>query len=76
MFDKILREKLLPSELIIKDFVKGEPECNYENYLLEIVNKSSFFREKSEEENFVSPQIESNGECDCNSKNIKWILNI
>lgn len=71
MIDKTLREELLQSELIIKGFVKGESKCNYENYLLEMVNKSSFFLEKSEGENFTSPQTESNGECDCNSKKYK-----
>lgn len=43
MYDKSLRLTLLPAELIVKNFVKGEEKCNYECYLLELVNKSSFF---------------------------------
>lgn len=67
MIDGNLREKILPPELTIKDFIKGEKQCNYEVYLLEFVNKSSFFRNKSNGENYIKPQSESNGECDCNS---------
>ena len=42
--DKDLCCDILPATLINKNFVEGEPECNYELYLLELVNESMWFR--------------------------------
>lgn len=35
MYDKTLVAHLLPPEMIIKNFIQGDPDCNYEKYLLE-----------------------------------------
>ena len=67
MIDKSLRAILLPAPLIIKNFVKGEKQCNYEKYLLEFINKSEFFLKKSNGEYYSAPESEANGEYDCNS---------
>lgn len=65
MNDTTLAAHLLPPELIIKNFIHGEPDCNYEKFLLEFVNNSDFFRKKSELQLYRPPFSESNGECDC-----------
>ena len=65
MYDKSLRLHLLPSELIVKGFVKGEEQCNYECYLLELVNQSSFFVSLSHGQSYSAPESEARGECDC-----------
>lgn len=67
MFDNTLKATLLPAPLIIKNFVKGEKHCNYEEYLLEFVNKSSYFLSKSQGASYIAPKSESKRECDCNS---------
>ena len=65
MIDNTLTASLLPSELIIRNFIIGEPDCNYEKYMLEFINESSYFRNKSEDELYVSPNSEEKGQCDC-----------
>ena len=65
MIDQSLRAFLLPSEMIIKKFVKNEKNCNYEKYLLEFVNESPFFRNKSKGEIYEAPLKEDQGQCDC-----------
>lgn len=65
MIDQSLKASLLPSEMIIKKFIKNEMACNYENYLLEFVNESTFFRNKSKGEMYEAPLKEDQGQCDC-----------
>jgi hypothetical protein len=55
----------LDAVLIVKDFVKGDKNCNYENYLLELINESKYFSNKFNGKPFVKPFKEDNGECDC-----------
>lgn len=43
MMDLTMRAKLLPAPYIIKNFVGGEDNCNYEIYLLELLNSSAWF---------------------------------
>ena len=77
LYDKSLKDKLLSAELIRKDFIqtinknglKKDIDCNYEHYLIELVNHSNFFLKLSHGEHYVSPIRESNGECDCISDN-------
>ena len=65
MHDKSLIAHLLPSEMIIKNYIHGNPDCNYEKYLLEFVNASDFFRTKSNGDIYQSPESEESGQCDC-----------
>lgn len=65
MIDKSLILELLPSSLIIRDFVQGEAECNYEKYLLEFVNESFLFRSLAGGTRYIAPICETNSECDC-----------
>ena len=66
--DPRIKFKLLPPATIIKNFVDGEPDCNYENYLLELLNKSSHFKDTGQSP-FSKPLNENNGQCDAISKN-------
>lgn len=61
--------ELLPGALILKDSVKGDENCGYEQYLFEFINKSNYFKEKSNNKPYFRPVDESNGECDCISEN-------
>lgn len=65
MKDKTLKAHLLRSEFIIKNFINGETDCNYEKYMLEFINESTFFQTKSEGEVYKVPHSEEHGECDC-----------
>ncbi len=67
MIDMTMKAKLLPAPLIIKNFVDGDKNCNYENYLLELINVSKLFRDKSPC-GFHKSSSESNGECDAISE--------
>lgn len=77
MDSKDMKMSMLHAVFIIKDFICNEnnssykEEYNYEKYLLELINKSIYFREKSGFEEYTSPQSEDNGECDCISKKYK-----
>jgi len=70
MIDLTMRAKLLEAPLINKNFVQGEQKCNYEKYLLELVNKSLWFSEHFPG-GFVSPTSEANGECDAINENYR-----
>lgn len=63
--EKKLRYHLLPAQLLIKNSVIGEPCCNYELYMIELVNASIWFREKVNFKSFLRPESEAHGECDC-----------
>ena len=43
MIDPTMRIKVLPEYLIIHNFVKGVDYCNYEKYLIELLNNSNYF---------------------------------
>lgn len=59
--------KLLEAPCIIEGFVQGENDCNYEIYLLELLNHSKWFL-KRYPDGFNKPNSESNGECDAINK--------
>lgn len=61
--DSRINFRQLPPATIIKGFVEGESDCNYEIYLLELLNSSLYFREKGKSE-FHKPEDESSGQCD------------
>lgn len=67
--DSTLTVKLLPAHLICTNFIHGIGFCNYEKYLLEIVNASKYFRDKSKGKIYSAPIDEAHGECDCISDN-------
>ncbi len=60
-----MKLKMLEPVFVIKNYVYGDNNCNYEKYLLELVNESLFFREKSNYAVYLHPSTEDNGECDC-----------
>lgn len=68
VIDPTMKGTMLPAPLIITDFVHGEDKCNYELYLLELINTSKWFSEKYPG-GFQKPASESNGECDAINEN-------
>lgn len=67
IYDATLTPTLLPPELLIKKFVYNDPNCDYEKYLLEFINASAYFLEKSKGECYKKPLSEESAQCDCNS---------
>lgn len=63
---------ILHAVFINKNFIENEDKCSYEKYLLELVNNSIYFREKSNFEMYEPPESEAYGECDCNSSFYKF----
>ena len=66
--DPRIKYKFLPPATVIKNFVDGEEDCNYEKYLLELLNHSNYFEKKGKGE-YCHPPEESHGECDAISPN-------
>jgi len=64
MIDSALREKMLDAAFIIRDFVTGETNCNYELYLTELINNSDLFMHKSNGQLFEWQAEQAHGECD------------
>ena len=67
MIDPTMQAKLLQAPYIVHDFVVGEEACNYELYLLELLNHSNWFSERYPGV-FTRPCSESNGECDARNE--------
>lgn len=63
MLDDSMRISLLPEYLIVHDFVHGVENCNYEKYLIELLNNSKYFLDLGKSE-YYHPKNENNGECD------------
>lgn len=63
MNDFGLSIKRMPSSAIIKGFVKGAQNSNYEIYLLELLNNSDFFSNLGKSL-FHAPASEESGQCD------------
>ena len=63
MNESPLHFQLLEAPLIIRNYVAGDIACNYETYLSEIINASSWFSSVFSEP-FCPPSNESHGECD------------
>ena len=63
-----LEDYPLPPSTIITNFVEGESQCNYEIYLLELINESKYFKDKAKGA-YKRPNTENHGECDAISEN-------
>ena len=55
----------LHAGLVCDSFIKGIEPYRYEDYLVELINKSEFFLAKSGGEQYCRPASEAHGECDC-----------
>lgn len=66
-----LKIKPLHAIYVNKNFVPNEEACDYEKYLIELINDSIYFREKSKFQVYTRPISESCSECDCNSQSYK-----
>lgn len=58
--------QMLEPALIIKGFVKQDNDCNYEKYLLEMVNASLWFQNRFSS-SFLLAEDQSRGQCDAYS---------
>lgn len=68
MDDPQLRIRLMHSAAIVSDFVAGIQGCNYEFYLRELLNNSSYFVERGGSL-FSAPESENHGQCDAIARN-------
>ncbi|HEM2542537.1 TPA: hypothetical protein U0398_001600 [Streptococcus suis] len=66
--DSRINFRQLPPATIIKGFVNGECDCNYEVYLLELLNASPYFKEIGKSE-FHKPEDVNRGQCDAIADN-------
>lgn len=62
--NKLIAE-MLPAQFVIRGSIENMPECNYELYLTEFLNASSFFMGKTFNNPFVFQEDQSKGQCDC-----------
>lgn len=63
-----LTYKMLPVQLVVKNFIKDEQDCNYEIYLMELINASDYFQKLSCGEKYKRPIDEAHGQSDANSE--------
>lgn len=66
--DTHLINRLLPAQLLIHGFVDGDSRCNYEVYLTELLNQSSFFMSRSGNNPFKYCEKQDDGQCDAIAK--------
>lgn len=64
-----MKISILPTGIIVDHFIRGIGPYRYSDYLLEIVNATPYFLEKSKGETYANPLSEAHGECDCISSN-------
>ncbi len=55
--DNRLKAEILPATILLNNFVTNEQDSNYEIFLLEYLNKSSFFQCKSDYHKFVDQAV-------------------
>ena len=67
MIDKRLKAEIMPAAVLLNNFISNEKDSNYEFYLLEYLNQSQFFQEKSKHLEYKKPRSESNSEPDATS---------
>lgn len=60
-----MKSRILPAPVLINNFVQGIEPYTYEAYLVEVVNATSYFLEKSNHELYTHPVKEDHGEWDC-----------
>lgn len=60
---------MLDAPLIIHGFVNDEPKCNYERYMTELLNCSTFFMNKTCGEKLCWNEKQDHGECDATTSN-------
>ncbi|EHG11256.1 hypothetical protein [Streptococcus intermedius] len=64
MIDKRLKAEIIPAAVLLNNFISNGKDSNYEFYLLEYLNQSQFFQEKSKHLEYKKPRSESNSEPD------------
>ena len=64
-----LRIQKLQAPITISNYVNGIDPYSYEDYLLDFMNQSPYFRTKSKGKQYIHIIEQSHGECDCVSAN-------
>ena len=64
MIDEQLQDNLMPATVLLNNFVTNENKSSYEFFLLEYLNQSHYFLEKSNYLEYKKPLDESNSEPD------------
>lgn len=62
--DQTLLYKQLPAHMIVTNFIAGEEDCNYEIYIRDFINKSSYFLTLSNGQSYEAPRSEAKREPD------------
>lgn len=75
MISDEMRVDILHAVFINKNFIKDEENCNYEKYLLELVNKSIYFRENQILQNIHRLNLKIMENVIVTHQIIKWTLN-
>lgn len=75
LLKKEVRISLLHAALINKNYVSGENNCDYEQYLFEVIQMSQYFKIKSNNKPYSIPVSEAHGECDCISEDYEVVFN-
>lgn len=57
-----IRFRILPTQLIVSDFISGYDNCNYEFYVRDFINSSRHFLKKSSNEPYLPPLSETMGQ--------------
>ena len=63
-----MKIQFLPAGVVCDSFIKGIGSYSYEEYLVEYVNQSEFFRKKAGKKEYTWIKEQPSGECDCVSE--------
>ena len=64
--DKRIRLRSLPAPIVVHSYVKGDDKCNYELYMVELLNSSGWMKARFSKP-FVHQKDQSHGQCDAYS---------
>lgn len=59
-----IKAQIMPATLLLNNFISNEQDSNYELFLLEYLNQSHYFQDKSNSQKYKKPISENNSEPD------------
>ncbi len=65
MIDLEMREQLISPQMLIKGLIKGNKFLNYENYIIDFLNASTYFSKISKGKKYEHSKSEHAYQCDC-----------
>lgn len=60
----LIKSQIMPATVLLNNFISNEQDSNYELFLLEYLNQSPYFQEKSNSHKYKKPISENNSEPD------------